>query len=213
MTDLASTSDLEARLGRSLTSTEQTRATAYLADASAAIRSWTKYAFAEVSGEVLRLRPTGMEARIPRRQITAVNSVKAIDWAGVPTMILPSGFWGWDGIDIITIAPYSDGVWLNLPDAEIVGYPDTYEVDVDHGDGDIPDVIVGICCAMVLAPLMSPSMIEGLNNQKVGEYSHGWQQGGSGSPGAVVRLTELDKQSLIDAGYGPRKATTIQVRF
>src|SRR5688572_4393625 len=139
MPDLATTTDLAARLGRALTATEATRAVPYLADASQRIRTYTRQTFTAEAGDTVVLRPVGMELRLPQRPVTAVNSVTAVGWAGIPNLLLPAGFWGWDGIDIIEIAPFSSSTWLSLPTLEFGDdLPDTYEVDYDHGDNDVP---------------------------------------------------------------------------
>lgn len=214
MADLATENDLEARIGRSLTSTEQTRAAAYLADISAMIRAYTGQSFAAVAGATAVLRTVGTRIILPRTPVTAVNSVTAVGWAGIPNLPLPVGFWGWDGLDAIEIAPLSSGIWINLPAVELgADLPDTYEVDWDHGDATVPPEIVAIACSAVLRTLLSPSLTEGLNTERVGQYSYGFQQGGGGTPGASVRLTELDKAALRDAGYGPRTAGTVMVRL
>ena len=212
MADLATVDDLEARLGRSLTATEETRATAYLADASALIRGYTRQVFEAVDGDVATLRPIGVELRLPQRPVTAVNSVTAIGWAGIPNLELPAGFWGWDGIDIITIAPFNDNVWLNLPILELGDeLPDTYEVDYDHGDDTIPDDVIAVACGMVLRTLLSPSLVEGMTSEHIGQYSYQLGQfAGGAAAGAAVRLTEADKDAL---GRYRRKATTVQMRL
>lgn len=211
MADLATEDDLEARLGRSLTSAEQTRAAAFLADASALIRRYTKQDFEAVSGDVVTLRPIGTTIRLPQRPVTAVNSVSALDWAGASNIVLPSGFWGFDGIDIIEIAPYSSNVWLTLPTVELGDdLPNTYQVDYDHG-GTIPDDVIAVCCGMVLRVLLAPSLVEGMSSERIGEYSYQMGQfAGGGSAGVTVRLSEADKDAL---GAYRRKAATVQVRF
>lgn len=214
MADLATENDLEARLGRNLTSTEQTRAAAYLADASALIRAYTKQAFEEVSGDEVVLRPVGTQVRLPKRPVTAVNSVVAVGWVDGTEITLPVGFWGWDGIDIVEIAPFNSNVWINLADLELTGdTPDTYRVNYDHGPSSVPPDVVAVCCAMVLRPLLSPSLVEGLTSERIGEYSYQLGQfPGGAAAGVSVRLSEADKEALDAAGYR-RRATTIQLRM
>lgn len=214
MTDLATENDIEARLGRSLTSTEQTRAAAYLADASALIRKYTKQQFEEVSGDTIVLRPVGTVLRLPQRPVTAVNSVTALASSGGLEVALPVGTWTFDGIDQVDIWPDSFRWMINLPDAWYDGDgPDTYRVDYDHGDDTIPPDVVAICCGMVLRVLLSPSLVEGLTSERIGEYSYQLGQfPGGAAAGVTVRLSEADKQALDDAGYR-RRATTIQLRM
>ncbi len=212
MADLATTADLAARLGRSLTTSENTRAAAYLTDASARIRIYTRQTFTVVAGDTVRLRPVGTRLRLPQRPVNAVNAVTAIGWAGIPNLLLPAGFWGWDGIDIIEIAPFNADIWLNLPTLELgTELPDTYEVDYDHGEGTVPPEVVAVCCGMVLRVLVAPSPVEGMSSERIGQYSYQMsQQVNGGSAGVTVRLSEQDKDELAQAGY-KRKATTVQV--
>ncbi len=210
MADLAVQDDLEDRLGRSLTSTEATRAAAYLTDASALIRKYTRQSFDEVSGDTVILRTVGTRLRLPQRPVTAVNSVTAIGWAGIPNLVLPVGFWGWDGLDVVEIAPFTDNVWLNLPDLELgTDLPDTYEVDYDHGPAAFPDDVIAVCCGMVLRTLLSPSLVEGMTSEHIGQYSYQLGQfAGGAASGASVRLTEADKDALKDYR---RRQTTVQI--
>ena len=212
MADLAVEDDLEARLGRSLTATESTRAAAYLADASALIRGYTRQQFEAVADDEVELRPVGMRIRLPQRPVTDVSSVVAIGWGGVTDLTLPSGTWGWDGIDIIEISPFTSRVWLSLPEIDLHGgYPDTYRVTYDHGDDTIPDDVIAVACGMVLRTLLSPSLVEGMTSERIGEYSYQLGQfAGGAAAGAAVRLSEADKDAL--ANYR-RKATTVQMRL
>lgn len=214
MADLASITDVTDRSPRALTTPETTRATVLLGDASALIRGYTRQTFTAVTGDVVELRPIGTTLRLPQTPVTSITSVVAIGWAGLADLTLPAGVWGWDGIDCIEIAPWGDDIWLSMPEYEIAGdYPNTYRVTYDHGDNTVPDDVIAVCAGMVLRVILSPSAVEGLNNEKIGEYSYGFQQGGPGSPGVSVRLTEQDKDILSQAGYGPRMAGTVQVRI
>lgn len=213
MPDLATTADLEARLGRSLTASEQAKAAALLADASALIRAYTRRDFTAVTHDKVRLRPVGNRLRLPNRPVNAVHSVTAIGWAGIPDLVLPLGTWGWDGLDIIELAPLSSDVWLSLPTVDIGDeLADTYEVDYDHGDNVVPDAVVAVCCGVVLRVLLAPSPVEGMSAERVGKYSYQMtQEVGGGSAGASVRLRETDKELLRQAGYGPRTVGTVEV--
>lgn len=212
MTNLATQADLEARIGRSLTTTEATRAAAYLTDASALIRGYTRQTFTAVDGDVVELRPVGMRIRLPERPVTAVNSVEAIGWGGLADITLPVGSWGWDGIDVVEITPFDSRVWINFPELDLPdSYPDTYRVDYDHGDADVPDDVVAVAASMVLRTLLSPSLVEGMTSEHIGQYSYQLGQfAGGAASGTSVRLTEADKDAL--RNYR-RQATSIQVRL
>lgn len=215
MTDLAVIGDVTARSPRTLTAAEQTRATVLLGDASALVRGYTRQQFEAVSGDTVRLRPIGTSLRLPQRPVTAVNSVTAIGWAGTANILLPAGCWGFDGIDIVEIGPLSSDFWLSLPTLDLgQGLPDTYEVDYDHGDATIPDDVIAVVCGMVLRVILSPSAVEGMTSERIGEYSYQLGQfAGGGSAGPTVRLSEQDKDALRQAGYGPRRSGTIEVRM
>lgn len=208
MTDLATTTDLEARLGRSLTSTEQTRAAAYLADASAKIRRYTRQDFTTGSSTVI-LRPVGTKIRLPQIPVTSITSVKALLINSL-RIVLPEGLWVFDGIDQIDVSSSYDFI-INLPDLEWAGTyaPDTYEVVYDHGDNTVPDDVIAVCCGMVLRVLITASPVEGMSTEHIGQYSYQInQQIGGGSPGLSVRLTEGDKLDLADYR---RKTMTVQI--
>lgn len=213
MADLATTDDLEARLGRSLTATEDTRATAYLTDASALIRGYTRQTFSAVADDEVELRPVGMRIRLPERPVTDVSAVVAIGWGGIADFTMPLGSWGWDGIDIVEIAQFSGNTFINLPDLAVAlegGYPDTYRITYDHGDDTIPDDVIAVACGMVLRTLLSPSLVEGMTSEHIGQYSYQLGQfAGGAAAGATIRLTEADKDAL--SRYR-RMATTVQVR-
>ena len=206
---LASTSDIELRLGRVMTDAERARAAALLTDATALIRSYTRQQFTAVAGDVVNLRPVGTRIRLPQRPVTAVSDVTAIGWAGIPNLVLPFGFWGFDGIDTIEIAPFNTDIWLNLPIVQLQGtLPDTYRVTYSHGSSVVPDDVIAVCCSMVLRVLMSPSRVEGMGQERIGEYSYQIMHT-AGAAGASARLTEQDKDAL--AKYR-RSMHTIEVR-
>lgn len=210
MTALAADTDLEARLGRPLTSAEDAKVAALLADASALIRGYTGQTFTAVADDVVELRPVGTRIRLPERPVTAVASVVAIGWGGTADLTLPAGCWGWDGIDIVEIGPFDSDIWLNLPSTDLAGsYPDTYRITYSHGDNDVPDDVVAVCCSMVLRVLTSPSQVEGMSSERIGGYSYQMsQQVNGGAAGVSVRLSEQDKDIL--SRYR-RRATTVQV--
>lgn len=215
MADLITQAQFEARIGRVLTATETTRFNAYADDASGLIRRYTGMQFEAVSAAEFVGRPVGTKIRLPHRPVTAVDSVTAIGWAGVPDIALPAaGGWGWDGLDIVEIYPFSSEVWLVLPEAWNEGEgAHTYRIVYDHGAAD--ENVVGVAFAMIARVLLSPSMVEGLTSERIGQYGYqlGQFQGGAG-PGAAVRLTEADKDALADLGYRPKKrATTVQMAF
>lgn len=211
MAALAEVADLEARIGRALTAAEAARAAALLTDASALIRGYTKQQFELVEDDEIELPARGVFLTLPQRPVLAVASVVAIGGGGIPDLTLPSGSWLWDGIETIELYPLDTAVWVSLPAAWADGYTGTgtYRATYDHGYATIPDNAVAICCRMVLAALLAPTMSEGLVSERIGQYSYQMGQfPGGGSQGATVRLTEQDKTDLKDAGYKRTSGTT-----
>jgi len=206
---LATVADLEARLGRALTDAEAPRADALLADASSKVRGFTHQVFDQVLGDEVVLRPVGTVLRLPQRPVLDVTAVVALGCADLPEVALTG--WCWDGADKVDVAarrPVDAGVtdwwWQRC------GNPDTYRVTYDHGYAVAPPDVVAVVCAMVNRTLTSPTMVEGLTSERIGQYGYQFAQfSGGQSPGPNVRLSEADKQDLIDAGYR-RRSTTVQ---
>jgi hypothetical protein len=206
VTDLATTADLTARVGRDLTDDEAARAPALLGDASALVRGFTRQDFTQVSGDTIILRPVGALLRLPQRPVTAVTSVAAVAPDGTSTSTMTG--WSWDGRDKIDLTwgefhpDWSSAAWRDR------GTPDTYQVVYDHGYATIPNTVVATVCAMVLRTLLSPSMTPGMVAERIGAYNYQLQQGG-GAAGASVVMTDADEKAV--RRYGPRRAGTIQV--
>lgn len=204
MADLATTADLEARLGRVLTVDEAARAPALLADASALVRETTGQELTAVTGDAITLRPVGVILRLPQRPVTAVTSVSAIGPDGAVIGAL-SG-WQWDGRDKIDLSCVSPaGSW---PLSFSGPLPDTYRVIYDHGYATSRPIVVKVVCDMVLRTLLSPSMTPGMVAERIGSYNYQLQQG-VGATGASVVMTDDDNKAL--RRYGPRGFGTIQV--
>lgn len=203
---LATIAALEARLGRSLVVGPETiQAQAFLDDASAKVSAYCRQGFALVEDDEVVLRPVGTLLRLPERPVIAVTSVTAIGCDGVADLQLAG--WCWDGSDLIDLDGWSGAV-INLPECWGAGDgADSYRVVYDHGYAVIPSEVVAVVCAMVLRVLSSPSPVEGMVTEKIGQYSYGLQQG-TGANGLAVRMTEDDKADL--ARYR-RTATTIAV--
>lgn len=206
MAPLATTTDLEARLGRDLTEEEAARAPALLGDASALVRAHTGQYFEHVTGGEIVLRPVGMMLRLPQRPATAVTSVAAIAPDGTATAAMAG--WSWDGRDKVNLSCATYDVDFSTPAWRNRMTPDTYKVTYDHGYETIPPIVVKVVCDMVLRTLLSPSMAAGMVSERIGAYNYQLQQG-SGTAGAAVVLTPADEKAL--ARYGPRRFGTIQV--
>lgn len=213
MPALASDEDLEARLGRDLTAAETARSAALLNDASALVRGYTRQTFEFVADDVITLRPVGTLCRLPQRPVQQVSQVVVLSGVDtIPDLVLPAGAWTFDGIDKVDVAPAFDAnTWVELPEIWWDTYTganvNTYRITYSHGYNPIPDDVVATVCAMVNRVLLSPSPVEGMVQERIGQYSYGMQQS-TGTPGAAVRLSPADKEALEDYRI---KAGTIQV--
>lgn len=205
---LAVPADLEARLGRSLTATEQTRAVVYLAEASALIRRYTRQVFDRVLNDPAVLRPVGAYLVLPQTPVTAVHEVRGLDETGTPGDPLTG--WTWDGLDKIDITTVGFG-WSADPWWPWPYGPESFRVVYDHGEVPIPDDVIGVCSGMVLRTLLSPTQVEGMTSERIGQYSYQLGQfAGGASVGVAIRLSEQDKDALSNYRV---KAGSIQVRL
>lgn len=191
MTALATTEDLEARLGRDLTAAEQTRATALLGDASALIRAYTGQDFTEVTDDEVVLRVQGGIVRLPQRPVTAVSSVVAIGGAGMPDVVVIDYIF--DGVDQIRVGEGS--FIINLPEIwwDDDGYPGTFRIVYSHGYTQAPADVVAIECGMVLRTLTAPTMAGGVTGETIGSYSYRLDAAGAGTS---VMMSSDDRKAL-----------------
>jgi hypothetical protein len=188
---LAQQADVEANLGRELTSTEIDRVVALLGNASRLIRGYCRQDFASATTTDL-LRITAGRVRLPQRPVTAVTSVKLVGFDGVQRWTVP---FIWDGIDEITMM--GDLLVINLPEILHDVYATTAEVTYTHGYTTVPDDIVELTALMVARVFQSPASA-GVNYQTAGPFSVRIADGyGSGQ----VVLTQDDKDYLSERGY------------
>jgi hypothetical protein len=147
---LATIADVEARLGRSLTVAEITKANAYLADASAMFVQRAVQKF-EVNESTVRLFPKDGVVRLVQRPVIEVVSVKDID-----------------GIDI----DYTFDGHQSLYDlGDLRGVTVNYE----HGSANIPNDVVAVVAGMVARTLsISPDAAAGVTQQSVGPFSQSY---------------------------------------
>lgn len=208
MDPLATTADIEARLGRPLLPEEEPRVQALLNDASALVRAWTRQEFTLETGDVVTLRPVGTIVRLPQRPVQNVTGVVAVGGSAViPDIVLPPGAWTWDKLDKVNVWPPFTKWLLSLPETWSHGWPsvNTYRITYDHGYPEVPPDVVATVCAMVLRTLLSPSMTPGMVAERIGAYNYQLQQG-VGSAGASVVMTQADRDAL--ARYRRRAGTT-----
>ena len=215
---LATAADIEARLRRPLTTTENAAVASLLIDASAAIRGATrpKQDFDHVVGDTVVVRPIGTILTLPQRPVTAVSSVVAIaSQDGIPDVTLTG--WRWLGNDEVEIG--SGLGWRTAIDYDLepVDYdcwsPSTYRVTYNHGYPTSPDDIRSKCCQLVLRCLGTGDNVtpEGQTQMTTGQYTEQWQQG-TGAPGPVPVMTRADLADLVSWGYR-RTASSIRIRL
>tara|TARA_R100001460_G_scaffold2077_8_gene7104 strand:- start:1235 stop:1840 length:606 start_codon:yes stop_codon:yes gene_type:complete len=162
---LATIADIEARLGRSLTSTETTKATAWLSDASAIFVQRAVQQF-EVGNSVVRLFPRDGIVRLVQRPVITVNSVTDLD--GNTIDFTYDGFQSLYELGSIT----------------------PVKVDYDHGSATIPDDVVAVVAGMVVRTLQIPSdAAAGIQQQSVGPFSQSYA---TWAVGAQVLMSPSD---------------------
>ena len=203
MSALASPADLEARLGRDLTTQEAARAEALLGDASAAVRAYTRQDFELHTDDEVVLRATGGRLALPGRPVQGVSRVEVIGGSeALPDFTLAD--WLFDEIDTVRIG--EGAAIINLPEAwwDDDGYPGTYRVTYTHGYVEVPDDVLSVVCGVVLRVLSNPS---GYRSETVGSYSVTYAVPATGEQ-LGTNLTRYDMK-LLDRYR--RKADTVKV--
>jgi hypothetical protein len=146
---LASVDDLSGRLGRALTAAESDRAELLLADASAAVRSYTGQHISQ-SETTSRLRLRGGTVRLPQRPVIDVASVADTD--GVD-------------LDVTWVA----GDRLVVTNAYLTGWVD---VTYTHGYEEIPSEIIAVVCQIAGRAFGRPADESGMQSETIGQYSY-----------------------------------------
>ncbi len=154
---LATIADVEARLGRPLTTSELPKATAWLEDASALFVQRATQQF-EVGESRVRLFPRDGVVRLVQRPVIQVTSVKDLDGVEID--------YTFDGHQsIYDLGSYSPVI-----------------VEYEHGSEDIPADVVACVAGMVVRTLqIAPDAVSGVTQQAVGPFSQSyasWAVGG-----------------------------------
>lgn len=142
MAQFATADDFAARIGRTLTADEQTRADTLLALASGMIQSVARQTIEQVTDDTLTRSGTPNDrVRLPERPVTAVSSVtldgtalvEGTDWYRVDDcLVCPRGF----------------------------GYPSqTLVVVYTHGFETVPDVVRAVCLDVVARVWVNPGSV------------------------------------------------------
>lgn len=183
MADLATTADLEARLGRDLTAEEAARAPSLLVDASGAVRLRARQPLTEATSTA-RLRARGTKVRLPRRPTTAVDAVADVEGNALD--------FTWYAGQVVTLSAVPLGGWVDV----------TYTHGYAVGDDRLAP-IVGVVCAMVFRALGVKPTEVGYQSESVGGYSY--TVGAAAAAGAVGMLEAEGK--IVDAFAGPKIGT------
>lgn len=171
---LATVEDVEARLGRQLTTDEETQMEALLADVSAAIRAYTGQEITAGTSSDVRLRTRGDKVRLPQRPVTAVGSVDSMTAVAL-------GF-TWYAGDTITLDAVDTVGWVDV----------TY----DHGYEEIPPDLIAVACNIAMRAFGTPTEQTGMQSESIGTYSY--TIGGAAAAGALGMLAD---EKIVLEGY------------
>lgn len=214
---LATTADIEARLGRPLSAEETERVETLLVDVSAAVRGYAGKPFS-AGTSIVRLRARGGQIRLPRRRVTSITSIK---WVanGTPTTDVPHWF---DGIDTIYLrwagfqsnwgGTWSDDLdgggsglgyrWDSAGGLHSARQPVFEVVYVTDADPSLEE-IVAVVCNVVLRSFGHKPEDGAIIHEQVQGYSY--QVGSSGAAGPVGLLP--DEKAVLDRHRQPAVGT------
>ena len=162
---LATISDVEARLGRSLTVGEIPKANAYLQDASALFIQRAVQKF-EVGESTVRLFPKDGVVRLTQRPVIEVVTVKDIDGVEID--------FTFDGHQSLYDLGDRRGITVNY----------------EHGSANIPQDVIAVVAGMVARTLsISPDAAAGVQQQAVGPFSQSYA---TWAVGAQVMLSPAE---------------------
>jgi len=146
---LATTTDLETRLGVEFTATEHVRAKRLLELASGLIRAATGQTISLVESDVLTRRGSGATLRLPQRPVGDVESV-TIDGVTID----PAGYYLL-GDELVRASWGGSGFGSNL-----FGYANQeLVVTYSHGYESVPDEVKAICLEMVVRVWTNPASV------------------------------------------------------
>jgi len=199
---LATSADLEARLGRALTTDEATRAAKLLTDASAMVRTHTHQ-------DITRSTTT---QRV--KQIAVPELVGSVCWPGflrLPQRPVNS---------IVSVTDIDGNVLISGTDYRWVGgqkvaifYPSYVDVSYNHGldslndDRGVLDAVAGIVCQIVGRALGRPADETALSQETVDGYSYTVGAAASAGPFGVLD----DEKAALDSLLGRVKATSMRL--
>lgn len=205
MAALATLADVQARVTRTITTSESPRVNALIEDASAAVRLFTRQTIDEAT-TTTRLRPR----RINRELIVILPERPVSDVASVVDIHGNTVTFEWDGSQTLELTTRPDATFS---DATLDTELDYVDVTYTHGYGDDNDprnvlaMVAGIVAGIVARAFGTPAEDTGKTAESIGTYSYsigvGAAQGGFG-------LLRSEKEALSQA-FGRRRAGTIQL--
>lgn len=184
MTALASSDDIEVRLGRAFVGSEEARVEALLDDASASVRAYTGQHFELVENDEIRLQVRRGIVTLPQRPVVAVTSVADVDAVDVT--------YQWDAGDRLNLNVTPLNAWEIEPRRNRVTYVD---VVYTHGYETIPEDIVRIVCNMALRAFGVPAESSGLQQESIAGYSYAVGSAAAAGAGGMLpsERADLDK--------------------
>lgn len=186
---LASPEDIEARLGRSLTPSEETRTTALLADGSAIIRRYCREDFIWYDADVIKIIGDGNLIKLPWKPIASIDEVLALSGTpGIPD--IPVTWYHFDDVDEITVMnPSASGI-INLPEEwyeETFWWGGTFRVTGAHGYTETPADVMAVLCTAIISELATPTQSATLASESIGAYSYSMRRtSGAGLSAALA---------------------------
>lgn len=193
MTDFATTADLAARLGITLTGPETTRATTLIAQASDLIRSHAKQTISKVTGDVLVRRGVfGNRLVLPERPVIQVTQVQAQYMSQGATYTIDPASYFVDRDELVRydypLAFTDGGGWLGPGWVLSI----TYDHGFDQAANPVPyklGVCKSICLDSVIRAWVNPG---NLAQTEVGGVLESYPQGSG------MLLTPEEKYNLDD---------------
>lgn len=195
---LATVDDLEAVLGRSLTTPEAARADRLLVAASNRVRRAAGgQKFTAVTGDVVRRRVLERHVWLPQRPVNDVSAVRLPDGTDLTFY--------WAGLQEIQ-------VWLLLPTSFVEApWPprerDVVDITYDHGYEDIPEEIRDVVVNVVTRALGLDPLDAGLTEEIIQGYTY--KRGTIGAAGPLGLLP--DELAILEPYNARRKVGTLRI--
>jgi hypothetical protein len=191
---LATIADVEATLGRSLTSEQTTFATRLLNMASGLVRGYTRQTFTQVADDVVVLPGNwGNTIELPQRPVTSVKSVvfngatapltswRLVDsslFLGTGSFMPDFGTFSWGNGNLWGPAGSTQGMQASGPSWQ--GPSAQITVTYTHGFSEIPQDLVNEVAGMVALQLNTEA---GLGSEQIGGYKAVYNRNSGGGMG------------------------------